>query len=113
MTELSGKYTSTLTVISCFDEATINALKGLLEWEVSEMKSSSEVVLANVRHYNAMIKTLEAIGSVQQGLEEGLSGDLLAVDLKEALYALSEITGAIDVDKDILGTIFGKFCIGK
>ena len=77
------------------------------------MKSSSEVVVANVRHYNAMIKTLEAIGSVQQGLEEGLSGDLLAVDLKEALYALSEITGAIDVDKDILGTIFGKFCIGK
>ena len=113
MTELSGKYTSTLTGISCFDEATINALKGLLEWEVSEMKSSSEVVVANVRHYNAMIKTLEAIGSVQQGLEEGLSGDLLAVDLKEALYALSEITGAIDVDKDILGTIFGKFCIGK
>ena len=77
------------------------------------MKSSSEVVVANVRHYNAMIKTLEAIGSVQQCLEDGLSGDLLAVDLKEALYALSEITGAIDVDKDILGTIFGKFCIGK
>ncbi len=113
MSELGGTFTNVFTAISCFDENTINELKGLLEHEVREMKSSCEVVVANVRHYNAMIKTLEAIESVRQGLEEGLSGDLLAVNLKEALYALSEITGTIDVDKDILGTIFGKFCIGK
>ncbi len=112
-TELNGTYANTLTGISCFDDASIRSLKGMLDWEVNQMKSSSEVVVANIRHYNAMIQVLAAVGSVQQGLQAGLSGDLLAVDLKEALYALSEITGAIDVDKDILGTIFGKFCIGK
>jgi len=46
-------------------------------------------------------------------MERGLSGDLLSLHLKDALYHLGSITGRIDIDKDILGTIFGKFCIGK
>jgi tRNA modification GTPase len=113
MTELRGTYTDTLTAISCFEEASIKSLKGQLEWEVNEMKNSSSVVVTNSRHYDAMIRAISAIQSVQQGLNTNLSGDLLALDLKDALLALSEITGAIEVDKDILGTIFGKFCIGK
>jgi tRNA modification GTPase len=43
----------------------------------------------------------------------GITGDFLAQDIRHALIHLGEITGAIDVDRDILGTIFGKFCIGK
>lgn len=113
MDALSGDFVNTLLGITIEDHHTINALKDMLQQEVSELKTACDVVVVNLRHFNALTRALEAITSVQEGMQSGLSGDLLAVDLKEALYALSEITGAIEVDKDILGTIFGKFCIGK
>ncbi|MBS1573533.1 MAG: tRNA uridine-5-carboxymethylaminomethyl(34) synthesis GTPase MnmE, partial [Bacteroidetes bacterium] len=51
--------------------------------------------------------------TVQSGLAEKLSGDLLTIDIRQALQHLGMITGQVDVDRDILGTIFSKFCIGK
>lgn len=71
------------------------------------------VIITNLRHKEALEKTQNALQETQQGLDLELSGDLLAIHLKEALYYLGSITGQIDVDTDILGTIFGKFCIGK
>ncbi|MNS99616.1 tRNA modification GTPase MnmE [compost metagenome] len=59
------------------------------------------------------MRAQEALEAVTHGLEIGLSGDLLAFHLKDALLHLGSITGKIDIDRDILGTIFGKFCIGK
>ena len=59
-----------------------------------------------------MLKAFEEIQKVQHGLESGLSGDLLAIDIRQALYHFGEITGEITND-DLLGNIFANFCIGK
>ena len=59
------------------------------------------------------IYTNKAIESVNKGLKEGVSGDLLSIDLNDAIINISIITGKIDIDHDILGSIFSKFCIGK
>ena len=64
-------------------------------------------------HFKALKEALQAIKTVAEGLEHELSGDLLSIDLKEAINHIATITGEIDVDRDILGTIFGQFCIGK
>lgn len=71
-----------------------------------------DVILSNVRHYQVLGQLLENIKQVEIGIESGLSGDLLAIDIRRALSNLGEITGEI-VANDILGLIFGKFCIGK
>jgi len=75
--------------------------------------AAQSVVITNVRHKEALEKSLSALAEVDNGMEIGLSGDLLSLHLKDALYHLGSITGRIDVDKDILGAIFGRFCIGK
>lgn len=75
--------------------------------------SSEAVIITNLRHKEALENALEALIEVENGLITGLSGDLLTIHLREALLHIGSITGEIDFDKDILGTIFGKFCIGK
>lgn len=75
--------------------------------------NTNQTIVTNTRHYEALINTLDSIQKTKQGLEIGISGDLLALDVRQALYHLGEITGEINIDTDILGTIFGEFCIGK
>lgn len=69
-------------------------------------------VVSNARHYAALQKASQALDQVLQGLQSGLPGDLLSRDLRDTLDALSEITGEVS-HEEVLGTIFGKFCIGK
>jgi len=73
---------------------------------------NNETIVTNSRHYDALLKALEEIQKVKHGLETGLSGDLLAIDIRQALYHFGEITGEITND-DLLGNIFANFCIGK
>lgn len=73
---------------------------------------NNETIVTNTRHYDALLKSLEGIEKVQLGMDGGISGDLLAIDLKEALYHLGEITGQVSND-ELLGNIFANFCIGK
>jgi len=73
---------------------------------------NNETIITNSRHYDALLKAFEEIQKVKQGLETGLSGDLLAIDIRQALYHFGEITGEITND-DLLGNIFANFCIGK
>jgi len=73
---------------------------------------NNETIITNTRHYDALLKAFEEIKKVRQGLETGLSGDLLAIDIRQALYHFGEITGEITND-DLLGNIFANFCIGK
>jgi len=47
------------------------------------------------------------------GLQTGLTGDLLAIDIHQCLRFIGELTGRVEIDRDILGAIFGRFCIGK
>lgn len=74
--------------------------------------SQSEVIVTNLRHYEALCQGLTAIRRVLQGMDDGLSGDFLAQDLRECLYYLGLITGDITTD-EVLGNIFKNFCIGK
>lgn len=73
---------------------------------------NNETIVTNSRHYNSLLKALEEIQKVQYGMDAGFSGDLLAIDIRQALYHFGEITGEITSD-DLLGNIFANFCIGK
>jgi len=74
---------------------------------------SSQNIVTSVRHLIALQSSLEQIKTVAEGLQAGIPGDLLSIDIRSALSELGSIIGEVDVDKDILGNIFGKFCIGK
>ncbi len=84
----------------------------LLEFVNTGALRNNETIVTNTRHYDALLKALEEIQKVQYGLDTGLSGDLMAIDIRQALYHFGEITGEISSD-DLLGNIFANFCIGK
>jgi len=71
-----------------------------------------EIIVSNVRHYEALSLAFSAIKKVIEGLKTGISGDFLAQDIRECLHYLGEITGEVSTD-EILGHIFKHFCIGK
>jgi len=73
---------------------------------------NNDTIITNARHYDALRFALKNIQKVQDGMQTGLSGDLLAIDIREALYHFGRITGEISTD-DLLGNIFANFCIGK
>ena len=72
----------------------------------------NEVLVTNLRHYEALIKAAESLVKVKDGLDFGISTEFVAQDLKEVLYYLGSITGEIS-SGDVLNSIFGRFCIGK
>lgn len=73
---------------------------------------NNDTIVTNTRHYNSLLKALEEIDKVQSGIDEELPSDLMAIDVREALYHLGEITGQVTND-ELLGNIFANFCIGK
>ena len=75
--------------------------------------TQNDVVVSNVRHYEALSHALEAIHRVQDGMSIGLSGDLVSQDLRECLFHLAEIVGGEITNDEVLGNIFKNFCIGK
>ena len=78
----------------------------------SQRLDQGQTVITNVRHYQALRSALQALDEVEAGLQAGLSSDLIAVDLRDVLNRLGEITGEITTD-DLLTHIFQNFCIGK
>ena len=98
--------------ISAFDNASIESLKKFLFTQVSQMASNQDVIITNIRHFDALQKVLKAILNIKNGLDQKISGDLLSVDINEALMHLGEITGEITTE-DLLGNVFANFCIGK
>lgn len=79
--------------------------------EVSKFENS--VIISNLRHLESLKLAMISLQEVKQSMIQNLSGDLLSFHLRNTLRHIGDITGNIDIDKDILGTIFGKFCIGK
>lgn len=106
----SGKKT---LFISAKERANIDALQTAL-YEAAQLPETAagDVIVTNMRHYEALRNAHEAIVRVQSGLDSGISGDFLAQDLRECIAHLGEITGQITTD-EVLGNIFAKFCIGK
>ena len=74
--------------------------------------NSGETIVTNARHHAALSKASEALSDVLQGLDTGITGDLLAIDIRRTLHHLGEITGNVSPD-DLLNHIFSSFCIGK
>ncbi len=79
---------------------------------VGKEKVTDSTIVSNSRHYEALQRAHDSIMCVHKGLVEGISPDLLTVDIHKALYHLGEITGVITTD-EILGAVFSRFCIGK
>ena len=74
--------------------------------------SSSDVIVTNVRHYEALTHARESLLRVRQGLDDGIPTDLVSQDLRECIYHLGSIVGKVTTD-EVLGNIFSHFCIGK
>ena len=77
-----------------------------------ENLSSDNVIITNIRHYEALIKVSESLVRVEDGLSNNIPEDLIAIDIRQAIHYLGEITGEITTD-ELLGNIFRNFCIGK
>lgn len=84
----------------------------LLEAMTLHQVRTDQPYVTNARHYTALQRALESIGEVQQNIDAALPTDLLAVDLRQAIYHIGSITGEISSD-EVLGSIFSRFCIGK
>ena len=84
----------------------------LVALAAEQYDTRNAVTISNTRHYEALVRALEAIHRVQEGLQMQISGEFLSMDLQDCLAALGEITGQI-TSQEVLNNIFGKFCIGK
>jgi tRNA modification GTPase len=89
-----------------------NLKEELVNMVVADFDIVNETIVSNVRHYDALIKTKSDLEKAKQALETNVTGDFVALDLRQAMYHLGTITGQITED-DLLGNIFAKFCIGK
>ncbi len=90
----------------------IDSLKTKLINVAKASMQTNAVMLSNARHYEAIVRAHTAIEAVLSGLNSGLSGELLSLDLQDCLNALGEVTGQI-TNQEVLSNIFSKFCIGK
>ena len=92
----------------------INDLQSLLvELAAIPELSQNDVVVTNIRHYQALTQALGSIRRVQQGMDMYLSGDFISQDLRECLFHLAEIVGGEITTDEVLGNIFKHFCVGK
>jgi tRNA modification GTPase len=99
--------------ISAKENQQIDALKQLLyDTAIGDKLSDNHTMVTNIRHVEALQKTRSALANVANGLDNPVTSDFLAMDIKQALYYLGEITGQVTTD-DLLENIFSKFCIGK
>lgn len=104
---------SGLLLVSAKENIGVEELKNkLLSFVNTGALRNNETIVTNTRHYDSLLKALEEIQKVQFGLQSGISADLMAIDIRQALYYFGEITGQVTND-ELLGNIFANFCIGK
>ena len=109
----SSTSTSDVLSISALTGEGLDALKQVLLDHVRSLQSGTgDIVVTNARHVDALSKARTALEEAKKAIDTGISGELLAIDLRRAQHHLGEITGRITTD-DLLGSIFGRFCIGK
>ncbi len=110
---LSLKKNESLVFIAAKAKENLKGLINVMQSVISMEKVQSEdVIVTNIRHYEALTKALEAIERTIAGLESNISGEFLSQDIRECLHWLGSITGEISTD-EVLGNIFKHFCIGK
>lgn len=102
-----------LILISAKEKLGVDTLKEkLLSFVNTGALRNNGTIVTNSRHYDSLLKALEEIQKVQFGLNSGVPADLIAIDIRQALYFFGEITGHVTND-EMLGNIFANFCIGK
>jgi tRNA modification GTPase len=105
--------TKDFVFISASNHTNIQQLKDkLLSFFHIKTVKTGDVMVTNLRHYQNLVKTNESLERVLHGMHTGITGDFLAMDIRQSLHYLGEITGTITTD-DLLDNIFSKFCIGK
>jgi len=106
-------HTSDLIFISARNNEGIEELKSEILRKVNlHAINTDDVLISNIRHLEALQKTEDSLNRVLINIDNPITSDFLASDIKQALYYLGEITGQVTTD-DLLETIFSKFCIGK
>jgi len=110
---LSLAHTQSAIIISAKQKQHIDELKHkIYASAVKHQLSGSETLVTNIRHLEALQKTESALIRLLEGIDTQVTSDFLAMDIKQALHYLGEITGTVTTD-DLLDNIFSKFCIGK
>lgn len=110
--ELNKVYPDTI-FISAGQKENLDLLrKKILELVNLDKFKTGNTVVTNIRHYDSLTRTRESLLDVLGGLEQEVTNDFLAMDIRRSLHYLGEITGEITTD-DLLANIFSKFCIGK
>ena len=102
----------TISISAKNGEGIENLKEKLIQFVNTTSISDNESIVTNLRHFEELQLTLHEIESVINGMKGGVSGDFLAVNIRQALFHLGSITGEVTTDT-LLGNIFGKFCIGK
>ncbi len=106
-------HTDSSILISAKEKQHIDELKNKIYYvAVKEKLNDDETLVTNIRHLEALQKTEEALLRLLNGIDTQVTSDFLAMDIKQALHYLGQITGAVTTD-DLLDNIFSKFCIGK
>jgi tRNA modification GTPase len=107
-------YNAELNVIpiSCKTSTGLELLEERLVEIIEKDKVKNDIIITNLRHYEALNNARESLRAVLGSMESGRSGELLAFDIRKGIFHLGEITGDISTD-DLLANIFSKFCIGK
>jgi len=84
----------------------------LMKFVTMQSQEENQTIVTSARHYEALLRTSDALQDIRNGIDQKLSGDLLAFHLRDALFHLGSITGEV-TNNEILEEIFSKFCIGK
>ena len=102
-----------LQISALTGEGILELKNKLAQLTLGDFSIQDETIVSNARHHAALQHTAAALERAQEGLQGYTTADFIAMDIREAMRQLGHITGQIDIDTDILGTIFSKFCIGK
>ncbi|OKS86534.1 tRNA uridine-5-carboxymethylaminomethyl(34) synthesis GTPase MnmE [Mucilaginibacter polytrichastri] len=106
-------HTESMILVSAKEKQHIDELKHkIYHTAIKDQLSSDETLVTNIRHLQALQKTEESLSRVLDGIDNPITSEFLAIDIKQALHYLGEITGSVTTD-DLLENIFSKFCIGK
>ena len=110
--EIKENFKDALFISAKKDEGIETLKERLLTFVNTAQLSNNETIVTNLRHYEELQLTLHEINTIIEGLNSGLTGDFLAINIRQSLFHLGSITGEVTTDT-LLGNIFGKFCIGK
>jgi tRNA modification GTPase len=111
-TSIKADFNNALFISAKNDEGIEQLKDKLLDFVNTEQLSNNETIVTNLRHFDELQLTLHEIETIISGVNNGLTGDFLAINIRQALFHLGSITGEVTTDT-LLGNIFGKFCIGK